>query len=83
MLTFTAEDARQNMRAILDNALAGKQAVIERYGKPVAAVVGVEEWRELQAWRALQGERVDSSEVDRVMASLGVDVPPVTADVAS
>lgn len=52
MKTLTAERARISMREILDGALAGKQTVIERYGKPVGVVIGVEQWEQMEALRS-------------------------------
>lgn len=47
--TVTTEFARLNLRNILDDALIGDQTIIERYGKPVAAVVNPTQLREMQA----------------------------------
>lgn len=39
MKTMTTEQARNNLRDLLDNAVAGNPVVLTRYGKPVAVVV--------------------------------------------
>jgi prevent-host-death family protein len=83
MPIYNADHARADLRDILDNAKQGQPSMIARWNRPEAVIVGLDDWHELQAFRALQGERVDSSEVDKIMAAAGVDIPPVPANVAS
>ena len=39
MRTVNANEARTNWRDVLDTVVAGKSVVVERHGKPVAAVI--------------------------------------------
>jgi prevent-host-death family protein len=43
-----SEEARLRMRDILDEVIAGKEVIIERYAKPTAVVIGYKQW---QAWK--------------------------------
>jgi prevent-host-death family protein len=43
---LSADQARVNWRNMLDQALRGGEVVIERYSKPIAVVVGYEEWQQ-------------------------------------
>ena len=45
---MTTEDARVKLRDVLDDAYAGDEIVIERYGKPTAVVISHNQW---QTWK--------------------------------
>lgn len=51
-----SREARDQWREVLDAAILGKATVVERYGKPVAAVVPVEVLEELKS----NGEAIDT-----------------------
>ena len=57
LATIDSNEARLQWRGILDNAEKG-DAVITRYGKPVAVVISYDAWmgiqEELEDWRASQ-----------------------------
>lgn len=60
--TYKSEDARAQMRTILDDVATGmNEAVIERHGKPTAVVVGYRQW---QAWKRQRKERHDRIRAD-------------------
>jgi prevent-host-death family protein len=46
--TMKSEEARVRMRDILDEVIAGKEVIIERYAKPTAVVIGYKQW---QIWK--------------------------------
>ena len=46
--TLKSDEARQTWRDILDAATTGDQVVIERYNKPVAALISYEDFLALQ-----------------------------------
>ena len=48
MMTVKSDEARTRMRDILDEAVAGREVVIQRYEKPVAVVVPYELWKALK-----------------------------------
>lgn len=48
MMTVKSDEARTRMRDILDEAVAGREVVIQRYAKPVAVVVPYELWKALK-----------------------------------
>src|SRR5512136_621443 len=76
---LSAKEARDRFAEILGQVHFGKDTVIvEKQGKPVAAVIGVERYEELlQAWEAPFGV------LDRVAANnLDADPAQVQADVA-
>ncbi len=74
METYSAETARIELRTVLDKALAGETTVIERYNKPIAVVLGYDQWlkRELEAAR--REPRVSSEEVKEMLLAAGVDL---------
>lgn len=43
---LSADQARVNWRDMLDQAFRGGAVVIERYSKPIAVVVGYDEWQQ-------------------------------------
>lgn len=47
-MTVKSDEARIRMRDILDEAVAGREVVIQRYDKPVAVVVPYELWKALK-----------------------------------
>ena len=48
LMTVKSDEARIRMRDILDEAVAGREVVIQRYNKPVAVVVPYELWKALK-----------------------------------
>lgn len=40
-------DAKANLSAMVDRAIAGEPAVITRHGKPEAVILGFKEWERL------------------------------------
>ncbi|CAN5737318.1 hypothetical protein BH10CHL1_BH10CHL1_14260 [soil metagenome] len=48
IMTVKSDEARIHMRAILDETVAGREVVIQRYDKPVAVVVPYELWKALK-----------------------------------
>ena len=51
--TMKSEEARNRLRDILDEAVAGREVVIERYSKPTAVVVNYNQWLN---WRNMANE---------------------------
>lgn len=45
---ISSDQARAKWREVLDTAVAGENVVIERYGKPVAAIIPYQDFRELE-----------------------------------
>lgn len=43
------KDAKAQLSAVVNAAIAGTSSVITRHGKPAAVVVGYEEWKRLSA----------------------------------
>ena len=50
-----AEEARNHLRTLLDEVVAGREVVIERYSKPVGVLVPHAQW---QAWKRQRRERI-------------------------
>jgi prevent-host-death family protein len=48
VMTVKSDEARIRMRDILDETVAGREVVIQRYNKPVAVVVPYELWKGLK-----------------------------------
>ncbi len=48
ILTMKSDEARNRWRDLIDAALAGGQVIIERYNKPMAVLVGYEQWQRMQ-----------------------------------
>jgi len=46
--TVSSENARSQWREIIESAIAGNDVVIERYGKPIVAVISYEDFLELE-----------------------------------
>ena len=46
--SFPAEDVRRGLSDMINDALAGHEIIIERYRKPLAVIIGHEEWVELK-----------------------------------
>ncbi len=42
-------DAKSGLSKLVDDAVAGTPSAITRHGRPTAVVVGIEEWRRLNA----------------------------------
>jgi antitoxin (DNA-binding transcriptional repressor) of toxin-antitoxin stability system len=47
-ITVTSDQARINWRDMIDTAFAGSDVVIERYGKPMVAVVNYDQWQRMR-----------------------------------
>jgi antitoxin Phd len=47
MRKLQLRDAKASLSAVIDDALRGKASVITRHGKPVAVVLGFEQWQRL------------------------------------
>lgn len=47
-ITVTSDQARINWRDTIDTAFAGSDVVIERYGKPMVAVVNYDQWQRMR-----------------------------------
>ena len=45
-------DVKAGFSAVVDEAVQGQPTVVTRHGKPVAVVVGYEEWQQLTGKRA-------------------------------
>ena len=57
-VTLRSDDARLKWRDTVDTAFRGTPVIIERYNKPVAVLVGHDEWLALRAQHlALLNER--------------------------
>lgn len=44
--TMSSDQARSNWREVLETAVAGNNIIIERYGKPIAAIIPFNQFRE-------------------------------------
>jgi prevent-host-death family protein len=53
--SIPAEEARNNLRTLLDDVVAGHEVVIERYNKPVGVLVPHAHW---QAWKRHRREQL-------------------------
>jgi hypothetical protein len=63
VMTLSSEEARRQWREMLDSILAGKtELVVERYGKPIAAVVNFD------LWQAMKKRWI--GELDRISAEM-------------
>jgi hypothetical protein len=47
-VTYKSFNARRKWREMMDNALIGKQVIVERYDTPVAVLVNYEQWQMFQ-----------------------------------
>ena len=63
MMRVKSDEARTRMRDILDETVAGREVVIQRYNKPVAVVVPYESWKALNMSDAM-------SEAKKILAKL-------------
>lgn len=77
--TMGSDEARLKWRDTLDAAQQGETTVVERYGKPIAAIVSHDEWQRLQrAHRAEVQRRLEEepdvpwSEVEQGMIDRGL-----------
>jgi prevent-host-death family protein len=48
MTTIASEDMRKTWGATLDRVFKGEQLVVERFGRPMAVLLGLDEWKALQ-----------------------------------
>ena len=81
MKTVTALDVRKHFGQLLDEAAGGERIVIERAGQPRAALVSLEDLRELDPEERLAGQR-DALEEIRRMARLRPAPPGVSGAAA-
>ncbi len=49
MLKMTTSEARKNFSEVLDQVRKGERAILKKHGKPVAAIVSVDDLRLLRA----------------------------------
>lgn len=79
MKTVSALDVRKRFGAILDEAAAGEQIVIERAGQPVAALVPLSDLYEVtpETRRRRRLEAID--EMQRLAREHPVDIPDPVA----
>jgi prevent-host-death family protein len=72
--TLSAEDVRAHLAGVIDDALRGKPTAITRRGRPVAAIIDIEDLHELQRLRKL-------AEMDRQFSELaagnGIDLDTI------
>jgi hypothetical protein len=47
-VTYKSFNARRKWREMMDNALIGKQVIVERYDTPVAVLVNYQQWQMFQ-----------------------------------
>lgn len=71
-----ANEARKNLRDVLDAAGAGKPTVIERFGKPVAAVISYEDFVAVR--QALEDAR-DARDAQAMLAEYECDPESFTS----
>jgi prevent-host-death family protein len=75
MKTVSALEVRKRFGAILDEAAAGEQIVIERAGRPVAALVPLSDFEEVSA-DARRQRRIDAiEEIQRLARRYPVSIP--------
>ncbi len=75
MRTVSALEVRRRFGAILDEAAAGEQIVIERAGQPVAALVPLDDFEEISA-DARRQRRIDAiEEMQRLARRYPVSIP--------
>ncbi|MFN8441681.1 MAG: type II toxin-antitoxin system Phd/YefM family antitoxin [Caldilineaceae bacterium] len=57
--TLSSEEARTNLRDVLDEVMAGEsEVVIERHGKPTVAVISYKEFQRIQKERERRRARL-------------------------
>lgn len=79
MKTVSALEVRKRFGAILDEAAAGEQIVIERAGQPVAALVPLADLEQLSP-DARRRTRLDAiAEVKRLAHAYPIDIPDPAA----
>lgn len=79
MKTVSALEVRKRFGAILDEAAAGEQIVIERAGHPVAALVPLSDLDDVSA-DARRQRRIDAvEEMQRLAREYPVDIPDPVA----
>ncbi len=67
---MSAQEARARWRDVLDAAVAGKPVIVERHGKPVAAVIS---YREFEALREAMEDLEDARYADAVLQEIERD----------
>jgi prevent-host-death family protein len=64
-----SDNARQHWRDVLDQVAAGKDVIIERYNKPLAAIIPYEVYlallEEIDEWRIVQIAKAELEEYRR------------------
>jgi prevent-host-death family protein len=70
------DDARREFGTVINRvAFGGERIVLERRGKPLAAMIPMEELRLLERLIAEEEDRIDLSRVRESMAEAGPNVP--------
>ncbi len=79
MKTVSALEFRKRFGAILDEAAAGEQIIIERAGQPVAALVPLRDLEDVSA-DARRQRRIDAvEEMQRLAREYPIDIPDPVA----
>ena len=58
---ISATYLRAQQREVFDNVLKGQNFIIRRGGKPIAALIGIDEYEELLARRMERAKNLESS----------------------
>ncbi|MFN8521199.1 MAG: type II toxin-antitoxin system prevent-host-death family antitoxin [Chloroflexota bacterium] len=79
MRTVSALEVRRRFGAILDEAAAGEQIVIERAGQPIAALVPLTDLRDVTP-EARKRHRLEAiAEIKRLAREYPIDIPDPAA----
>jgi prevent-host-death family protein len=79
MKTVSALEVRKRFGAILDEAAAGEQIVIERAGQPVAALVPLSDLQEVSREARIRRRIEAVEEMQRLAREYPVDIPDPAA----
>lgn len=79
MKTVSALEVRKRFGAILDEAAAGEQIVIERAGQPVAALVPLSDLHEITPERRRERRLEAIAEIRRLAHEHPIDIPDPVA----
>jgi prevent-host-death family protein len=79
MKTVSALEVRRRFGAILDEAAAGEQIVIERAGQPVAALVPLTDLRDVSREARINRRVAAIEEMQRLAREYPVDIPDPVA----
>ena len=80
IMTLKSDEARIRMRDILDEAVAGREVLIQRYDKPVAVVVLYEQWKALKIAEAYTEAKQILAKIQRGIAALHSEPAPATVE---